>query len=88
MAQHTGLKPFLPVAYSSDWHQILAKALFARMVKAGLIDRSRVLAGVPAGGILLTRDELDAAAAAEYGYDLSPGGGLIFCPLSDSDTSG
>lgn len=79
--QAADLHRALPVAYSSDWHQIIAKALYARLMAV----RSDANQWGPNNRgddpvITFTRDELEAAAGAEFGYDLTDSGGLIFCP--------
>lgn len=58
-------KRYLPSDVSSDIHQMIAKAIFLRDMVAG-------------GGIRLSRTELERAAAAEFEYDLTPDGALLF----------
>lgn len=67
-------KRYLPSDVSSDIHQIIAKAIHARLAKTG-----------PIGGVSLvfTRTELEAAAEAEFEYDVHDDGSILFRPARD-----
>lgn len=61
----------LPSDVSSDIHQIIAKALYLRLV----VDRQP---------LIISRAEIEAAADAQFEYDLSVDGDLLFRPAADA----
>jgi hypothetical protein len=69
----------LPPEVSSDWHQMIAKALYLRLLKAGETP--------PGIGVILSRDEIVAAADTEfeYGWD---GDSMVYRPVADTSIPG
>lgn len=62
----------LPPDVSSDIHQIIAKAIFRRLL------------GVHnTGPLILEREELARAADAEFEYDMLDDGSLLFRPAQE-----
>lgn len=64
----------LPPDCSADIHQLIAKAIYLRFARA-----------YDQGGLTISRDELIAAADAEFGYDLTEDGDLLFRPLTEAE---
>lgn len=73
-------KRYLPSDVSSDIHQIIAKALHARLAA---IPGRHLAMGVAAPDLVLTRTELEAAAEAEFEYDVHDDGSILFRPARD-----
>lgn len=69
----------LPPEVSSDWHQIIAKALYARLVHAGAL--------VPGETATLTEAECRLACDAEFEYGLE-GESMLFRPAHDVSIPG
>lgn len=65
---------YLPSDVTSDIHQILAKAIHARLAKTAPID------GV---SLVFSRAELEAAAEAQFEYDVADDGSILFRPARD-----
>jgi hypothetical protein len=63
-------KRYLPSDVSSDIHQIIAKAIFLRLVGGG--------------PLILPRAEMDRAAEAEFEYDIFEDGSILFRPAQDA----
>ena len=67
-----GVKRMLPPDCSADIHQIIAKAIHMRYAQ-----------GQP---VTLSRAELEAAADAEFGYDVDiETGAMLFRPLTPGE---
>lgn len=69
---------YLPSDVSADIHQIIAKAIHARLVAFAARDPSLV-----GGDLVFTRTELEAAAVAQFEYDVADDGSILFRPARD-----
>lgn len=71
-----GIKRMLPPDCSADIHQIIAKAIYFRAHNGS---RQATLPCV------ISREELEIASDAEFGYEIDDDGALTFRPLTEDE---
>lgn len=71
---------YLPSDVSSDIHQIIAKAIHARLIRL-MHEDPRFL--IKDGSVIFSREELNAAAESQFEYDVADDGSILFRPARD-----